>query len=192
VPRPWQHQYAQNWGRTPSEIVGRSAAEVLGADLFSGAVQQRIPTLGICFGHQLLAHALGGEVDYNPHGREYGTLEVTFTPVAESDPLLSSLPESACLHVSHAQSVLKLPDGAVRLAFSQKDSNQAFCVNSCAWGVQFHPEFDADITRTYIDHSRDELLREGQDFQQLLATCRDNDFGSQILKRFATLVQEQN
>src|SRR5512143_3057996 len=40
------------------------------------AVEHEIPILGICYGHQLLAYALGGEVGDNPHGREFGTVEV--------------------------------------------------------------------------------------------------------------------
>ena len=42
-----------------------------------GAVERDIPLLGICFGHQLLAYALGGRVEDNPRGREMGTVEVT-------------------------------------------------------------------------------------------------------------------
>ena len=157
------------------------------AGWLAGAVQRRIPTLGICYGHQLLAHALGGKVDYNPNGREYGTLEITFTPDAQNDPLLSIMPPFPHLHLSHSQTVLSLPDGAMHLASSRHDSHQAFCVNNCAWGVQFHPEFDAQITRAYIDHSRAALLGEGQNLEQLYATCQDNPLGSQILKRFISL-----
>ena len=40
------------------------------------AVAKDLPILGICFGHQLLADALGGKADWNPHGREIGTVEV--------------------------------------------------------------------------------------------------------------------
>jgi GMP synthase (glutamine-hydrolysing) len=158
----------------------------------AGAVQRCIPTLGICYGHQLLAHALGGRVEYNPRGREYGTFEITLTPAAQNDSLLSILPASPHLHVSHSQSVLELPAGAVRLAYSDRDSNQAFCANQCAWGVQFHPEFNAHIMRAYIHHSRAALFAEGQDPQQLMATCSDNPLGSQVLQRFITLAQSAN
>lgn len=41
-----------------------------------------LPVFGICYGHQLLAHALGGEVAYNPAGRESGTIELELQPQA--------------------------------------------------------------------------------------------------------------
>ena len=61
-------------------------------------VGRQVPTLGICYGHQLLAHALGGEVGYHPRGSEVGTVSVTLLPagqcgLAEFDTALSELSE---------------------------------------------------------------------------------------------------
>jgi GMP synthase (glutamine-hydrolysing) len=52
------------------------------------AVERGTPVLGICYGHQLLAHALGGQVGRNPRGREIGTVEVRGLATAPRDPLL--------------------------------------------------------------------------------------------------------
>jgi GMP synthase (glutamine-hydrolysing) len=52
-----------------------------------GAVERDIPTLGICYGHQLLAYALGGEVSDNPNGLEVGTVEVHLNGTARADRL---------------------------------------------------------------------------------------------------------
>ncbi len=49
------------------------------------AVRSEVPVLGVCYGHQLLAHALGGEAGYHPNGRETGTHEVELLPEAASD-----------------------------------------------------------------------------------------------------------
>lgn len=157
----------------------------------AGAVARRLPTLGICFGHQLLAHALGGEVGYNPNGLELGTVAVTLTPAGLADPLLSILPPAPRMHVAHAQSVMRLPHGALHLASSLMDNNQAFCANGCAWGVQFHPEFDAAIVRAYIQADQNDLIAAGQDPLALLESCSDTPFGSQVLQRFITLVRGQ-
>ncbi len=46
------------------------------------AAHAGLPLLGICYGHQLLAHALGGQVGYNPAGREMGTVDVALQPDA--------------------------------------------------------------------------------------------------------------
>ena len=54
-----------------------------------------LPLFGICYGHQLLAHALGGEVGDNPVGREMGTVGIDLHPEAAHDPLFDGLPTSS-------------------------------------------------------------------------------------------------
>jgi GMP synthase (glutamine-hydrolysing) len=157
------------------------------AEWLPGAVERGIPLLGICYGHQLLAYALGGEVGDNPSGREFGTLEIELEEAAAKDELLD-LPNPLKMQLCHTQAVLKLPDGATRLASSRLDPNQAFVVGNRAWGVQFHPEFDAEITKTYIQHYRRELIAEGQGVDALLAGCHDTAWGHMTLKRFAAVV----
>jgi GMP synthase (glutamine-hydrolysing) len=157
------------------------------ADWLRDAVSRGLPVLGICYGHQLLAHALGGEVGNNPRGREFGSAEIALEEPAKVDELLGILPERFTASEGHTQSVLKLPKGAVRLASNEWDANQAFRIGDRAWGVQFHPEFDLQIVREYIEHYRDLLSDEGQDPDSLQETVQDNPHGPAILKRFATL-----
>ncbi len=150
-------------------------------------VARDVAVLGICYGHQLLAHAHGGAVGNNPRGTEVGTMQVTRDAGAGPDDLLDGLPATFSAHESHTQSVLSLPPGAVRLASNEWDSNQAFRLGSRAWGVQFHPEFDAEILHGYIEAERAMLAAEGQDADALDRTVKDGPLGSQILRRFADL-----
>ncbi|KFA31902.1 glutamine amidotransferase, partial [Xanthomonas vasicola pv. musacearum NCPPB 4384] len=91
------------------------------AEWLRHAAHQGMPLLGICYGHQLLAHALGGEVDYNPAGRESGTIALELHPPAEQDPLFAGLPPQFPAHATHLQTVVRAPDGAVVLAHSRQD-----------------------------------------------------------------------
>jgi len=158
-------------------------------------VRKGIPVLGICYGHQLLAHALGGEVADNPRGWEFGTVNISFTDQARVDPLVGELFPAISAHVCHTQAVLRLPADARRLAYSERDMNQAFVVGDCAWGIQFHPEFDAAIAQRYIQQCSQLLSREGQDPDALLARCVDTGSGAGILEKFMEIVrrkQEEN
>src|SRR5262249_12724234 len=69
-------------------------------------VAAQIPTFGICFGHQILAQALGGQVQKNPRGREMGTLLIERTGPA---PIFASLPDRFEAQVTHVDSVVRLP-----------------------------------------------------------------------------------
>lgn len=159
----------------------------LAAWLLAATRGDGVRILGVCYGHQLLADALGGRVDYNPRGRQIGTVEATGTSAAVDDPLFAALPRTLVVRTSHRQCVLALPPGAVRLASSPRDENHAFRMGDAIWGVQFHPEFDAAATREYVAERRDAIRGEGDDPDDLLARVRDSDHGLRLLRRFANL-----
>jgi len=142
------------------------------------------PLLGLCFGHQLIAHALGGEVGKNPRGREIGT--VRLRRVA-NDPLFGRLPRTFDVHASHVDSVTRLPRGATVLATTELEPVAAFRIASSIWAVQFHPEFDADVMRGYLHARADLVIAEGGDPEALLARVHDRTRAHEVLRSFATM-----
>ena len=112
-------------------------------ELLRDAVQQRVPTLGVCLGGQLLAVAAGAEV------RRASEPEIGFFDVArtQEDPVLGALPERFEAYQWHSYT-FDLPAGAVELARSPVCS-QAFRLHDRAWGVQFHPEVTPEIVRDW-------------------------------------------
>ncbi len=154
------------------------------------AVEALTPVLGICYGHQLLAHGLGGRVGINPSGRQIGTRAVELQEASRDDPLLGGLDARLRVQVSHMEAVLELPPGARLLASAAGDPYHAFAVGATAWGVQFHPEFDADVMRTYLHERRALAAAEGLDPDQLLREARDSDHGTRLLRRFTDLLRE--
>lgn len=151
------------------------------------AVAGGVPLLGICYGHQLLAHALGGEVGQHPQGVEIGTALVERRPAADGDPLFGELPERFAAQTVHWQSVRRLPEGAQALAGNAHEPHHAFRFGARAWGVQFHPEFSAPAMRAYADVMAPALSRSGIDAAQVREAVRPTPEASSLLPRFARL-----
>jgi GMP synthase (glutamine-hydrolysing) len=158
------------------------------ADYLREAVTRERPILAVCYGHQLLAHAFGGLVGYNPAGRNVGTACVELTEAAASDPLFQGFATPLYFHVSHAQRVIDPPAEAVLLGSCERDPYHAYRIGPCAWGVQFHPEFSAATARDYIRIRYETIRAEGLDADGLLATVRESPDGEQLLRRFRALL----
>ena len=146
-----------------------------------GVVATGVPTFGICFGHQILAQALGGEVVKNPRGREIGTKTITRRA---HDPIFEGLPDELEANVTHIDTVGRLPAGATSLAFSPLEDHHAIRFSETCYGVQFHPEIDADIMRGYIETRREILLSEGLDADRIHADVTDARPGAETLRNF--------
>ena len=153
------------------------------------AVSENIPVLGICYGHQLLAHALGGEVAHHPDGMELGTVSVKLNEAAKCDALFAGMPEQFAAQVVHRQSVRRLPEGAVLLGGNAFEPHHAFRVGDAAWGIQFHPEFSPAAMAGYIEevtkHPKKANLR------CLLEKVTSTDQAASVLPRFANLVVQR-
>ncbi|WP_006787348.1 glutamine amidotransferase [Thiorhodospira sibirica] len=154
------------------------------------ALALEVPVLGICYGHQLLARAMGGTVDYHPQGEEAGTVEVQLTPEAARDPLFAELPMVFKAHVSHSQTVLQLPPTAVLLAQNAHEPHHAFRLGRCAWGVQFHPEYTPAIMHDYLKAQAPALAAQGHDMLKLTAAVCATPHAQQVLQGFVQWVMD--
>ena len=106
--------------------------------------------LGICFGHQVLAHCLGAKVKKNKLGWELGSYKINLTEKGLNNKLFEGFSSQEIVYESHQDTVLDLPDNVDILADSIK-SNQSFSFNEKIFGVQFHPEFSKEVTRMLMD-----------------------------------------
>ena len=158
------------------------------AEYLREAATRQLPILAVCYGHQLLAHAFGGLVGYNPVGRNVGTTRVELSEAAVSDPLFQGFADPLHVHVSHSQRVIDPPADAVLLATCERDPFHAFRIGRCAWGVQFHPEFSAETARDYVRIRAETIAAEGLDPDALVAGVRESADGEQILLRFRALI----
>lgn len=104
------------------------------------AMTEKVPVLGICYGAQLTAKLYDGRVDKSDK-REYG--RAIFSKLKE-DTLLQNISATSQVWMSHADTIIKLPDGfellgtteSIPVAAFKQNSNGAFPL----YGLQFHPE----------------------------------------------------
>lgn len=151
------------------------------------AMDAELPLFGVCYGHQLMAHALGGTVGWLPAGREIGTQAISHrrNGNAAGGAWIDGLPAAFPAHTTHRQSVLAPPPGAEVLARSALDPHQLLRYATHAVSTQFHPEFTAELMRAYVDARADVLREEGRDPTVIRAEVQETDDARELLAGFA-------
>jgi len=152
------------------------------------ACNRATPTFGSCWGHQVIARALGGEVRYDPSRAELGCFEVQLTPEGAQDPLFSKLPKSFHANMGHHDRVTRLPPGTIELAANPSQRFQAFRVEGLpVYGTQFHSELNAERERdrllAYREAYRSDIPSE-EAFQSVLDSLAETTEADRLLRWF--------
>ena len=140
------------------------------------ASTHHIHMLGICFGHQALAYALGGEVRRAASGWGVGKRESRFT----SDVFQDCFPDGTMqILYNHHDQVTALPCMATRLAESAFCPNEAFLVGDYAVGIQGHPEYTTEyVTHLLLHHSQQE---DKETVRRALSSLKDANHDGRLL-----------
>lgn len=167
-----------------SSVTERAPWMLRSEELIRAIAAAETPFFGICFGHQMVGQALGGRVAKNPHGREIGTVDVRVLSHLPRDPILEGLGDRFRANHTHMDSVVELPPSAKRLAETDLEANAAFAIGRAIKCVQFHPEFDGDSMRGYIEARSELIASEGGDPAWLLSRVTDAPEGARTLPSF--------
>ena len=122
------------------------------SQLINNVYEANLPIFGVCFGHQLIAQALGGHVEKSEKGWGLGlhTYQVNNKP-----DYMSNLSEEVTLNICHQDQVLRPPQGATVYAKSEFCENAGFYIKDKVLTMQAHPEFLVDFTKALLAARRD-------------------------------------
>lgn len=154
-------------------------------ELLRRLVEDGRPLFGSCFGHQLLARALGGSVVCDPVAAEVGTFDVVLNEAGLGDPLFADLPASFPAHLGHNDQVCELPPGLISLASSARCRHQIVRVpGRPVYATQFHCELSIEAMRERLQMYRNGYLREDEEEAEVAARFRPTPVADSLLRRF--------
>jgi len=153
------------------------------------AARRGLPTFGSCWGHQIIARALGGTVVHDSKRAELGCGTVELTDAGRRDPLFHNFPIRFNANMGHHDRVVTLPPGAVEIARNEQP-NQAFRLKDApVYGTQFHSELDAQREKERLIEYREfyrEDMPDDETFQKVLDDLAETTDVDHLLYSFLT------
>ncbi|KAL6828920.1 class I glutamine amidotransferase-like protein [Trichoderma sp. SZMC 28015] len=138
----------------------------------------KIPMIGVCYGHQIIARALGGKISRNPAGWELGVCKMDMTSIGqklfEKDTLM--------VHQMHRDAVVEAPPNIDVIASSCSCKVQMMFQPGRVLTIQGHPEFDARISKSWLDQRYEEGLMEQELYGYALTKLNLEHDGMEILQ----------
>jgi len=158
--------------------------------------KKNTPTLGVCFGHQIIIETLGGEVESGKHGYEMGLVEIELNKSGQQDKLFENVENCFNIASSHQDTVTLLPrdlDKKVEeLGHSKMYNRQAVAIGENIRTIQFHPEMTSSIIDSIITSRSEKLIGKGvfdsensmEEHVEKIHNSGINETGEIILKNF--------
>ena len=145
-----------------------------------GMRERRIPILGICGSHQLIAHAEGADVVPLAEGPFAGTFPIRLTTAGKSSRIMRDIVDGDCFHYANSEQVENIPTGGTLLASSSRVPVTALDFGDHCYTTQFHPEATDETLGTIWQHKAPELR----------LNYHTREKGDQLVENFLNLVKE--
>ena len=145
-----------------------------------GVIDARIPLLGICGSHQLIAQMAGAAVERVEGGPYAGTFPMSLTDAGRASPLLTGIADGDGFHYANGEHVVEIPPGATLLGSSSKVPVAALDYGGHCYTTQFHPEATEETLGTIWRYKAPKLMRR----------YHPHDLGDRLVENFLLLVRD--
>eukprot|EP00656_Telonema_subtile_P020578 TRINITY_DN2167_c0_g1_i3.p1 TRINITY_DN2167_c0_g1~~TRINITY_DN2167_c0_g1_i3.p1 ORF type:complete len:303 (+),score=73.10 TRINITY_DN2167_c0_g1_i3:148-1056(+) len=153
------------WSGSSYSVYAEDAGVKQQIEMAKQCFADSVPCFGSCWGLQIAAYAVGGRVELNPLGREFGIgRKMSLTTEGRGHPLFTGKKSTFDAFISHSDHVVYLPRTCLNLAGNDHSSVQALSVsqnNTQFWAVQYHPEYTLDYVAKMLISRTERLLKLG-------------------------------
>jgi len=153
-------------------------------ELIKDLIDQKIPTFASCFGFQLAVLALGGEIIRDTDNFEMGTLPISLTDRAKTDPLFSNTPSGFRAVSVHQEKAIKLPSGCELLAYTDECLHSFKVENAPFWTFQFHPELDRTRLMQRLSVYKEKYTEDPAHLNNILDSIQETPESNLLVKNF--------
>ena len=143
--------------------------------------EHKIPILGICGSHQLLAHMEGSQVTRVNGGPFAGTFPISLTEAGRVSPLMQGIDDEDCFHYANSEQVVDIPNGSTLLASSSKVPVAALDYGDHVYTTQFHPEATDQTLGCIWRFKAPDLMK----------NYHTREMGTRLVENFLTLVRDR-
>ncbi|RMD51449.1 hypothetical protein D6827_02240 [Candidatus Parcubacteria bacterium] len=160
--------------------------------LIKQAWDSDMPIFGICYGAQILAKSLGGEVTDDVENGEVGTFQIYKKDDARKNNLLSSLPDKFAAQLGHEDIISRLPEGARNLAYSDRCAVQFFDFpGRDVYGSTFHPELDKKAIHERVDYYQQTYGWSDEKARSFKDKTTDAPLAPSVLRKFVEKIRNK-
>lgn len=174
---------------SPASVHDKDAWVAELSDLVVEIHKHKLPIFGACYGHQIIAKALGGTVGRNSRGFVLGVAQ---SETVSDQPWMTGLPKHFPLYAAHGEQVLRLPETAQAVLKTENCPNAGFVIGKTIYTTQYHPEMTPHFIRALTEHLATSMSRDViQNAHDTLSTIVDMPiFAESVARFFETSIQE--